>query len=83
MRRGSGRSRFHNWLLGHSDCHRRQKPVSPFRQRLDVVGIVGVVAQRLPQFADHAIQPNLEVNKGVGRLQFLLQLFARNYTAGV
>ena len=45
--------------------------------------IVGVVAQRLPQLANDAVQADVEVNKGIGGPQFLLQVFARHYPSSV
>ena len=45
--------------------------------------IVGVVAQRLVQFSNHAIQTDVEVNECIGGPQFLLQFFASNDPPGI
>ena len=45
--------------------------------------LIRVVVQRLPQLANHAVQSDVEVNKGIRRPQLLLQLFAGHYPSSV
>jgi hypothetical protein len=50
-------------------------------QSLDVAGFLGGIGQDVAQLLDDAVQTCIEVNKGIGRPEFLAEFFARNYVA--
>src|SRR5215469_1111986 len=58
--------------------HRHEEPVTSLSSRLDVTRMVGVIAQRLANLANSAVQSYIEVNEGVSRPQRLLQLLPRD-----
>ena len=63
-------------LLAIRRRNRRDEPVSPAVQRLDKSRIVGLIAQRLPQFLDGAVQAQIEVDESVRGPEPGLQFFA-------
>jgi hypothetical protein len=62
--------------------HRRQETISTPVQGFDKSGIVGLVAKDLAEFLYRAVQPQIEIYKGVSRPQSLLDLLASNNLAG-
>ena len=63
--------------------HRTDKPIPVPGQRLDVVGILRVVAQCLAESQDRRVDAVLEVDKGVDGPEFLLEFFPRHHFPGM
>src|SRR5499427_8328728 len=81
-RRGGRTFAVHSRIAG-GFSHRHEEPVTSLSSRLDVTGMVGVIAQRLANLPNSAIKSYIEVNEGVSRPQLLLQLLPRDQCACV
>ncbi len=58
--------------------HRRDESIPPMRYRLNVKRVFRIVSQRRPKFLDDRVDTVLEVDKGIGRPEFLANLLARH-----
>ena len=61
----------------------RKRAIAALRNGLDKVGVLGVVVQRLPEFADRCSEATVEVNEGVAWPQTSSKLLATDDFSGV
>jgi len=83
-RRGIDRSGIDSGRGGRkvSGIHRRDKPLSPARQRFNVTGSLGGVAEHLANPRNRIVQAMVEIDKSIGCPNQRSQLLASDDIAG-